>query len=117
MDHNYTYFGAPSRGLHPRSPRLRTSLHRDARGFATDLAPPFGQVRLVPISSRLTDWVTITNFMDPYVSNPKVSDFTGREQRTVRRPQAAGYTVGLILWFRRKKFVGSYLFFKATSRS
>ena len=27
------------------------------------------------------------------------------------------YTVGLIFWLWRKKFVGSYLFFKSTSRS
>jgi hypothetical protein len=27
------------------------------------------------------------------------------------------YTVGLIFWLWRKKFVGSYLFFKSTSRA
>jgi len=34
--HDYTHFGAQSRGLHPRYTRLRTSLCRDARGFTTD---------------------------------------------------------------------------------
>jgi len=34
-DHPYTHFGAPSRGLYLRYPRLHTSLHKDARGFAT----------------------------------------------------------------------------------
>jgi hypothetical protein len=64
-DHNSTPCGARSRGRHSRSTRLRTSLHRNARGFATDLVPPFSQVGLIPISSGLTDWVTMTNFMDP----------------------------------------------------
>jgi hypothetical protein len=31
--HNYTYFGAPSRGLHPRSIQLRTPIAGFARGF------------------------------------------------------------------------------------
>jgi hypothetical protein len=48
-NHNSTYFEAPSRGLHPRYPRLRTSLRRNARGFAADLVPPFSQVGLVLI--------------------------------------------------------------------
>ncbi len=65
LDHNSTHFGARSRGPHPRYTQLRTSLHRDARGFAPDLVPPFSQVGLIPISSALTDWVTLTNFMDP----------------------------------------------------
>ena len=30
---------------------------------------------------------------------------------------AAGWTVGLILWFMRNRFVGSYLFFRITRRS
>jgi hypothetical protein len=84
LDHNYTHFGARSRGLHPRYPRLRTSLHRDARGFATDLVPPFSQVGLVPSSSELTDWVTMTNFMDPSSClQSRGLGFTGREQREV----------------------------------
>jgi hypothetical protein len=33
VDHNSTYFGAPSRGLHPRSIQLRTPMAGDARGF------------------------------------------------------------------------------------
>lgn len=41
------------------------------------------------------------------------------------RPAAVDYLlaatcaalVGLMLWFKRKKFVGSYLFFRATKRS
>ena len=36
-DHNYTHFGAPSRGLPSRSTRLRTAPYGEARGFATDL--------------------------------------------------------------------------------
>jgi hypothetical protein len=35
--HDYTHFGAQSRGLPSRYPRLRTALYREARGFATDL--------------------------------------------------------------------------------
>src|SRR5713101_4092815 len=35
--HDYTHFGAQSRGLHPRYPRLRTAPYGEARGFATDL--------------------------------------------------------------------------------
>ena len=35
--HNATDFGAQSRGLPSRYPRLRTALYREARGFATDL--------------------------------------------------------------------------------
>src|SRR5215510_6052728 len=35
--HNATHFGAPSRGLFPRYPRLRTAPYGEARGFATDL--------------------------------------------------------------------------------
>src|SRR5438093_402598 len=35
--HDYTHCGAPSRGLHPRYPRLRTAPCGDARGFATDV--------------------------------------------------------------------------------
>ena len=31
--------------------------------------------------------------------------------------QANVYTVGLMFWFRRNRFVGSYWFFNATSRS
>jgi hypothetical protein len=31
-------------------------------------------------------------------------------------PGAPGYTVGRMFWLRRNRFVGSYLFFKATSR-
>ena len=65
-DHDYTYCGAPSRGLHPRYTWLRTSPYENARRFAPDLGPPFGQVRLVPLSSGLTDWETITNFMGPF---------------------------------------------------
>src|SRR5262245_7589981 len=34
--HNYTHFGAPSRGLPPRYSRLRTAPYGEARGFATD---------------------------------------------------------------------------------
>jgi hypothetical protein len=34
--HNYTHFGAQSRGLPPRYPRLRTAPYGEARGFATD---------------------------------------------------------------------------------
>ena len=33
MDHDSTYFGAPSRGLHPRSLQLRTPIAGFARGF------------------------------------------------------------------------------------
>ncbi len=33
VDHNYTYVGAPSRGLHPRSIQLRTPIAGCARGF------------------------------------------------------------------------------------
>ena len=36
-DHNYTHFGAPSRGLPSRYTRLRTAPYGEARGFATDL--------------------------------------------------------------------------------
>ena len=36
-DHDYTHFGAPSRGLSPRYTRLRTAPGGEARGFATDL--------------------------------------------------------------------------------
>ena len=36
-DHDYTYFGAQSHGLHPRYTRLRTPRYQNARGFATDL--------------------------------------------------------------------------------
>ena len=36
-DHNYTHFGAQSRGLCPRYTRLRTAPYGEARGFATDL--------------------------------------------------------------------------------
>src|SRR6266567_3795739 len=32
-------------------------------------------------------------------------------------PQTSFYTVGLMLWFTRKTFVGSYVFLRATSRS
>jgi hypothetical protein len=35
--HNYTHFGAQSRGLPARYPRLRTAPYGEARGFATDL--------------------------------------------------------------------------------
>jgi hypothetical protein len=36
-DHNYTHFGAPSRGLRPHDTRLHTPHGGDACGFATDL--------------------------------------------------------------------------------
>ena len=36
-DHNYTHFGAQSRGLSSRYTRLRTAPCGEARGFATDL--------------------------------------------------------------------------------
>ena len=35
--HNYTHFGAQSRGLPSRYPRLRTAPYGEARGFAPDL--------------------------------------------------------------------------------
>ena len=35
--HDYTHFGAQSRGLSPRYTRLRTAPYGEARGFATDL--------------------------------------------------------------------------------
>ena len=35
--HDYTHFGAPSRGLPSRYPRLRTAPYGEARGFAPDL--------------------------------------------------------------------------------
>jgi len=35
--HDYTHFGAPSRGLPSRYTRLRTAPYGEARGFATDL--------------------------------------------------------------------------------
>src|SRR5262245_36201721 len=35
--HHVTLFGAQSRGLPPRYPRLRPAVDREARGFATDL--------------------------------------------------------------------------------
>ena len=35
--HNYTNFGAQSRGLHPRYTRLRTPITGFARGFTTGL--------------------------------------------------------------------------------
>ncbi len=85
MDHNYTHFGARSRGLHLRYTRLRTSSYENARGFTTDLGPAFGQVGLVPIASGLTDWGTMTNFMDPSLClQSQGLGFTGREQRFVR---------------------------------
>jgi len=34
--HDYTHFGAQSRGLRPRYTRLRTAPYGEARGFATD---------------------------------------------------------------------------------
>jgi hypothetical protein len=34
--HDYTHFGAQSRGLRPRYPRLRTAPYGEARGIATD---------------------------------------------------------------------------------
>ena len=36
-NHDYTHFGAPSRGLSPRYTRLRTAPYGEARGVATDL--------------------------------------------------------------------------------
>ena len=56
--HDYTLFGAPSRGLPPRYTRLRTAPHGEARGFATDL--------LARRSSGGTDthWATTTSFME-----------------------------------------------------
>src|SRR4029453_1075373 len=35
--HHVTHFGAPSRGLSPRSTRLRTAPYGEARGVTTDL--------------------------------------------------------------------------------
>ena len=32
-------------------------------------------------------------------------------------PEEPTYTVGLMFWLSRNRFVGSYLFFRATSRS
>src|SRR5437867_2091630 len=82
---SYTHFGARSRGLHLRYTRLRTSSYENARGFTTDLGPAFGQVGLVPIASGLTDWGTMTNFMDPSLClQSQGLGFTGREQRPVR---------------------------------
>jgi hypothetical protein len=37
LDHDYTHFGAPSRSLSSRYPRLRTAPYEAARGFATEL--------------------------------------------------------------------------------
>ena len=37
VDHHYTHFGALSRSLPSRYPRLRTAPHEAARGFATEL--------------------------------------------------------------------------------
>jgi hypothetical protein len=36
LDHDYTHFGAQSRGLHPHYTRLRTAPYGEARGFAPD---------------------------------------------------------------------------------
>ena len=52
----------------------------------------------------------------------KTQTLAGRGARchSRRRPGAASYDVrmdGRMFWFTRKKFVGSYVFFKATSRS
>ena len=74
--HDDTHFGAPSRGLSPRFPRLRTPPYGDARGFATDLL------------ARLSSGGTCANCAHPlgnynqfheFSLTPKVSGFPWRE--------------------------------------
>lgn len=56
--HNYTYFGAQFRGLHPYSPWLRTPVTGFTAGVAT--------VRLARLwtGGSFTHWVTLVNFID-----------------------------------------------------
>ena len=62
MDHNYTHFGAPLRGLSPRYPRLRTPLTGLHAGSLLTCWLGVGQVGLE--SRTLTHWETITYFID-----------------------------------------------------
>jgi len=82
-DHNYTYFGAQWRGLHPCSIRLRTNHYWNARGF-----------RYWPAGSALTRWDLEPSAPHPLgninefpeaSSFPDVSGLSWHEQRFVRR--------------------------------
>ena len=64
--HNYTYFGAQSRGLHPCYTRLRASLAGLTRGFATEL-PAKALIRWDLSFLSLTHWVALTYFIDLYL--------------------------------------------------
>jgi len=64
--HNYTYFGAQSRGLHPCYTRLRASLTGLTRGFTTDL-PAKALIRWDLSFLSLTHWVALTYFIDLYL--------------------------------------------------
>jgi len=60
--HNYTHFGAQSRGLSPRYTRLHTAPYGEARGFATDLLARLSSGGTWAVST-LTHWETSTNFL------------------------------------------------------
>jgi len=62
LDHDYTHFGAQSRGLRPRYTRLRTAPYGEARGFATDRLARRSSGGIGAYQAR-THWVTTTNFM------------------------------------------------------
>jgi hypothetical protein len=51
-----------------------------------------------------------------YHNEPRIRQALMPQRRVLRRRQLA-YDVGLMFWFSRNRFVGSYLFFRATSRS
>jgi hypothetical protein len=59
--HNPTHFGAPSRGLPSRDPRLRTAPYGEAHGFASDLWARRSSGGTGTVVR--THWETYTNFM------------------------------------------------------
>jgi hypothetical protein len=84
-DHDYTYFGAQSHGLHAHYTRLHTPRYRNARGFITDLLATLWSGR-----TCLTTGCGAPTGQQQQVSEPPfrihslASDFSWREHGVVR---------------------------------
>src|SRR4029453_10405837 len=83
VDHNSTYFGAPSRGLHPRSIQLRTPIAGCARGFHS-LPAGLAFIR-GDLPRNGAHPLGNNNQFHGIAPNSKVSDLPWHEQRLVRR--------------------------------
>jgi len=69
------------------------------------------------------DLAGLLNFSHLFQHNFRVADYSPNDvfrlptRRSLVQRTACAAFVGLMLWFMRKKFVGSYLSFKEASRS